>query len=64
MHYVGIECLGGDRAKGIEANVKRWIDAIWARPAAVRGREVGKEWRRQGGMSDAEKKVLFGQRAG
>ena len=45
-------------------NMKRWIDAIWARPGAVRGREVGKEWRRQGEMSEEEKKVLFGQRAG
>ena len=45
-------------------NMKRWIDAIWARPRAVRGREVGKEWRRQGEMSEEEKKVLFGQRAG
>ncbi len=45
------------------ANLKRWFEAIQARPAVDKGRNVGKELRRQGQMSEEEKKVLFGQRS-
>jgi len=44
-------------------NLKRWYEAIKARPAVQKGMDVGREWRRQGQMSEEEKKVLFGQRA-
>jgi GSH-dependent disulfide-bond oxidoreductase len=47
-------------------NLKRWFEAIRARPATIRAYEAGKPWtrpQREGGMSDEEKKVLFGQTA-
>jgi GST-like protein len=40
--------------------VKRWHDAIAARPAVMRGVEVLSERQRKGAMTDAEKEVLFG----
>ena len=43
-------------------NLKRWFEAIKARPAVERGFAVGKELR-QPTMSEDAKKVLFGQRA-
>jgi GST-like protein len=47
------------------AEVRRWRDAIAARPATVRAYARGKEVNPSAGqpMSDEEKKVLFGQRA-
>jgi GST-like protein len=45
-------------------NVKRWFDAIAARPAVQRGRDAGKELRRPGGTVDAaSRSILFGQTA-
>ena len=44
-------------------NLERWFHTIEARPAAQRGRAVLEEMRRQGEMSEDEKKVLFGQTA-
>lgn len=43
-------------------NVKRWFDAMKARPAVVRAYEKG-EGLRSGTMTDDEKKILFGQTA-
>ena len=42
-------------------NVKRWHDAIAARPAVQRGLEVLSENQRKGAMTDAEKEVMFGK---
>ncbi len=42
-------------------NVKRWHDAIAARPAVRRGVEVLSENQRKGAMTDAEKEVMFGK---
>ncbi len=44
-------------------NLKRWFDAVAARPAVVRGRAVGRELPRQTPMDDEARKVLFGQTA-
>jgi GST-like protein len=44
--------------------LERWFRTIEKRPAVDRGRNVAAELRRAGPMTDAEKKVLFGQRAG
>jgi len=41
-------------------NVKRWFEAIDARPAVARGTEVLAETRKQEGFTDAQKEVLFG----
>ena len=41
-------------------NLKQWFEGIAARPAVLRGVEVLAGHRRQGGMSEEEKKVLFG----
>jgi GST-like protein len=41
-------------------NVKRWHDAIAARPAVQRGVMVLAEHQRRGQMSDEEREVLFG----
>ncbi|MDP6968052.1 MAG: glutathione S-transferase N-terminal domain-containing protein [Gammaproteobacteria bacterium] len=43
-------------------HLKRWLEAIAARPAAQRGQEVGAK-RRQGINDEASRKVLFGQTA-
>ena len=42
-------------------HLKRWVDAVQARPAVVKGKAVGEELRAE--MSEEAKKVLFGQRA-
>jgi GST-like protein len=42
-------------------NVKRWFDAIAARPAVQRGVEVLSHNQRRGTMTDAEREVLFGK---
>jgi GSH-dependent disulfide-bond oxidoreductase len=53
----------GDR-RGVNVddfpNVKRWFDAIDARPAVKRGVEVLNAESRSGPMSDKEREVLFG----
>jgi GST-like protein len=45
----------------IYPNVKRWHDAIAARPAVQRGVAVLAESQRQGSMTDAEREVMFGK---
>ena len=42
-------------------NVKRWHDAIAARPAVQRGCAVLAEHQRKGTMTDAEREVMFGK---
>jgi len=42
-------------------HVKRWFDAIDARPAVQRGCAVLAENQRQGTMTDAEREVMFGK---
>ncbi|HSG91555.1 MAG TPA: glutathione S-transferase N-terminal domain-containing protein [Pseudomonadales bacterium] len=43
-------------------HVRRWFDAIKARPAVRAGMDVGKEARRFGGtMTDAQRRIMFGQ---
>ena len=42
--------------------VKRWCDAIAARPAVQRGVDVLSERQRRGQMTDAEREVLFGNK--
>lgn len=41
--------------------MKRWHDAIAARPAVQRGVEVLSENQRRGAMTDAEREVMFGK---
>lgn len=45
-------------------HLKRWFDAIGARPAVQRGLEVGAELRQNHTPTEEEKKVLFGQTSG
>jgi GST-like protein len=42
-------------------NLKRWFDAIAARPAVQRGRDVGKDLRSNQPLDDEARKHLFGQ---
>ena len=42
-------------------NVKRWHDAVAARPAVQRGVAVLAEKHRQGQMTDAEREIMFGR---
>lgn len=44
-------------------NVKRWHQAMKARPAASRGIDVGKAFRRSAPPTEAERAILFGQTA-
>jgi GST-like protein len=44
-------------------NVSRWRQAIKERPAAQRGVDLGKEFRRSAPPSEEERRVLFGQTA-
>ena len=44
-------------------HLKRWFDAIGARPATVRAYAKGEGYSTQSSMTDAGKKVLFGQTA-
>jgi GST-like protein len=44
-------------------NVKRWHQAMKARPAASRGIDVGKELRQFGTIDDKARQVMFGQTA-
>jgi GST-like protein len=41
-------------------NLKRWFQAIAARPATVVAYAKGKPWERSGEMSEAQRKILFG----
>ena len=43
-------------------NVLRWRTAVKGRPAVQRGVDLGREFRRNAPPTDAERKVLFGQR--
>ena len=43
-------------------NVSRWRGAVKDRPAVQRGVDLGREFRRNAPPTDAERKVLFGQR--
>ena len=42
-------------------NVKRWIDAIAARPAVQRGLKVLEGVRRQGPLTDEQREIMFGE---
>jgi GST-like protein len=42
-------------------HLKRWFDTMGARPAVIKGKAVGQEFRAE--MTEEAKKVLFGQRA-
>jgi GST-like protein len=42
-------------------NLKRWHDAMAARPAVQRGCEVLSENQRRGSITDAEREVMFGK---
>jgi GST-like protein len=42
-------------------NLKRWHDAMAARPAVQRGCDVLSENQRRGSMTDAEREVMFGK---
>ena len=44
-------------------NLKRWFDAMLARPAVEKGLAVGKEYRRNIAEDEEARKVLFGQKA-
>ncbi|UQA62185.1 glutathione S-transferase N-terminal domain-containing protein [Polyangium aurulentum] len=44
-------------------HLKRWLEAVGARPAVQRGKDVGKDWRNNQPMDDEAKKLLFGQTA-
>jgi len=44
-------------------NIRRWHDAIWARPATKVAYEKGKQVSQQQPMTEEAKKVLFGQTA-
>ncbi len=44
-------------------NVTRWRQAVKERPAVQRGVDLGKELRRSGPPSDAERKILYNQTA-
>jgi len=55
----GFERRGVDGAE--IPHVKRWLDAIEARPAVQRGLAVLSDKQRKGPMTDAEKEVMFGK---
>jgi GSH-dependent disulfide-bond oxidoreductase len=44
-------------------HLKRWVEAVAARPAVGRAYKKGEQLRAENGMSEAAKKVLFGQTA-
>jgi GST-like protein len=44
-------------------HLRRWFEAMNARPAVKRALDVGKELRTTGKMDDEAKKILFGQTA-
>lgn len=44
-------------------NLRKWFDALEARPAVKRGLELGSDWRRSESPTEEERAVLFGQDA-
>jgi len=58
MPYRG---LGNDLDRFV--NLRRWFDAIKARPAVQRGVDVGKDWSRDEARSDKAHLLMFGQNA-
>ena len=50
-----------DQTLDDKPNVKRWMEALAARPAVEKGRNVAAENRRTGKMTAEEAKILFGQ---
>jgi GST-like protein len=44
-------------------DLRRWFDAIRARPATERAYEIGPKYRQETVMSEEDKKILFGQTA-
>lgn len=45
-------------------DLRRWFDAIKARPAVRKGVDLGKDWCKESGLTDEEaRKILFGQTA-
>lgn len=44
-------------------NLKRWFDAIWARPLTKKAYEAGKQYQSGPPTSDEARKILFGQDA-
>ena len=44
-------------------NVRRWFDAIKARPAVRAAIDLGKDWRKPGALDDEARKYMFGQTA-
>jgi GSH-dependent disulfide-bond oxidoreductase len=44
-------------------DLRRWFDAIRARPAVFRAYEIGPKYRQETTLSEEDKKVLFGQTA-
>ena len=44
-------------------NLARWHGHMKNRPACQTAIELGKDWRREGGPTDEERKILFGQTA-
>jgi GST-like protein len=44
-------------------DLRRWFDAIRARPAVFRAYEIGPKYRTETTLSDEDKKILFGQTA-
>jgi GSH-dependent disulfide-bond oxidoreductase len=44
-------------------NLKRWFEAVMARPAVIKGMDIGQEMRRNLADDKEAQKVLFGQKA-
>lgn len=51
-----------EQTLGDKPNMARWLAAMAARPAVIRGKAVGEDRRRSGPMSKTEQKILFGTR--
>lgn len=45
------------------ANLRRWFDAIKARPAVRRGVDLGKDWKRDLAANESARAIIFGQNA-
>jgi GST-like protein len=45
------------------ANLSRWIEAIGARSAVVKGMDIGSDWKRDESRSESARALLFGQNA-
>ena len=44
-------------------NLKRWFETVMARPAVIKGMDLGQEMRRNLAEDKEAQKVLFGQKA-